>query len=58
MGIHVGPPKLSLCTKIEINPVGVRVTALKTSKTYLKVPRDDTCKDLYERLTLALSNNS
>ena len=23
MGIHVGPPKLSLCTKFEKNPVGV-----------------------------------
>ena len=27
MGIYVGPPKLSLCTKFERNPVGVRVTA-------------------------------
>ena len=28
MGIHVGPPKLSLCTKFERNPVSVvRVTA-------------------------------
>ena len=28
MGLHVGPPKLSLCTKFERNPVGVvRVTA-------------------------------
>ena len=27
MGIHVGSPKLSLCTKFERNPVGVRVTA-------------------------------
>ena len=28
MDIHVGPPKLSLCTKFERNPVGVvRVTA-------------------------------
>ena len=27
MGIHVGPPKLSLCAKFERNPVGVLVTA-------------------------------
>ena len=28
MGIHVGHPKLSLCTKFERNPVGVvRITA-------------------------------
>ena len=34
MGIHVGHPKRSLCTKFERNPVGVRVTApsLFTSK--------------------------
>ena len=31
MGIHVGPPKLSLCTKFERNPVGVvRVTVTVT----------------------------
>ena len=28
MSIHVGPPKISLCTKFDRNPVGgVRVTA-------------------------------
>ena len=33
VGIHVGPPKLSLCTKFERNPFGVvRVTAWFTSK--------------------------
>ena len=33
MGIHVGPPKLSRCTKFERNPVGVvTVPSVFTSK--------------------------
>ena len=41
MGIHVGHPKRSLCTKFERNPVGVvRVTApsLFTSKMAARPP--------------------
>ena len=41
MGIHVGPPKLSLCTKFERNPFGVvQVTApsVFTSKMASRPP--------------------
>ena len=32
MGIHVGPPQLSLCTKFERNPVSVTAPSVFTSK--------------------------
>ena len=51
MGIHVGHPKRSLCTKFERNPVGVvRVTApsLFTSKMAARPPFWNDIKNLFD----------
>ena len=51
MGIHVGHPKRSLCTKFERNPVGVvRVTApsLFTSKMAAQAAILNDIKNLFD----------
>ena len=48
MGIHVGPPTLSLCTKFERNPVGdVRVTAPSVFTSKMTAILNDT-KNLFD----------